>query len=128
MLECFSCFQNVTSVEIDEFKTLIAVIRGMYLNLQCDPHLTYDVLNYFFKWKAPFCVDCLKSTSNKHFGNTTLLYKAQPLLDEVNVVCQIWSQLIASSLSIDESMKSYYGHHSIKQFIKGKPIRYSLKL
>jgi DNA excision repair protein ERCC-6 len=31
-------------------------------------------------------------------------------------------------LSIDESMVPYYGHHSCKMFIKGKPIRFGYKI
>ncbi|GBP69400.1 PiggyBac transposable element-derived protein 1 [Eumeta japonica] len=30
-------------------------------------------------------------------------------------------------ISIDESMVKYYGHHSVKQFICGKPVRYGYK-
>ena len=29
---------------------------------------------------------------------------------------------------LDEAMEPYYGYHSIKQFIRGKPIRYGCKL
>ena len=32
------------------------------------------------------------------------------------------------NLSIDESMVPYFGKHSAKQFIKGKPIRYGYKM
>lgn len=33
-----------------------------------------------------------------------------------------------SKLSIDESMVLYYGHHSAKMFIRGKPIRFGYKI
>ena len=33
-----------------------------------------------------------------------------------------------SKLSIDESMVPYYGHHSAKMFIRGKPIRFGYKI
>ena len=32
------------------------------------------------------------------------------------------------NLSIDESMVPYFGHHSCKQFIRGKPIRFGYKI
>lgn len=31
-------------------------------------------------------------------------------------------------LSVDESMLPYYGHHSTKQYIRGKPINFGYKL
>ncbi|KRY50244.1 PiggyBac transposable element-derived protein 3 [Trichinella britovi] len=31
-------------------------------------------------------------------------------------------------LSIDEGMLPYYGHHSCKMFIRGKPIRFGSKI
>ena len=35
---------------------------------------------------------------------------------------------LESSFSVDEAMEPYYGHHSLKQFIRGKPIRYVFKI
>lgn len=35
---------------------------------------------------------------------------------------------VEENLSIDESMIPYYGRHSSKQFIRGKPIRFGFKL
>ena len=35
---------------------------------------------------------------------------------------------VSSELSIDESLVPYYGRHSCKMFITGKPIRFSYKL
>ena len=49
------------------------------------------------------------------------LYKA---LNENFVQFSIWH----SNLSIDESMVPYYGRHSIKMFIKAKPIRFGYKV
>ena len=39
-----------------------------------------------------------------------------------------FSNLFGQKYSLDEAMEPYYGHHSMKQFIRGKPIRYRLKL
>ncbi|XP_029459182.1 piggyBac transposable element-derived protein 3-like [Rhinatrema bivittatum] len=36
--------------------------------------------------------------------------------------------VFSESLSIDESMVPYYGHHSCKMFIRGKPIRFGYKI
>ena len=42
----------------------------------------------------------------------------------------VWQQydVLHDLLSIDESMMPYYGSHSCKMFIKGKPIRFGYKL
>lgn len=37
-------------------------------------------------------------------------------------------QPLSKSYSLDEAKEPYYGHHSMKQFIRGKPIRYGFKL
>jgi len=53
--------------------------------------------------------------------------KVAPLYQKLNENLKqfgIWY----SSLSIDESMVPYYGKNSIKQFIRGKPIRFGFKL
>lgn len=36
-------------------------------------------------------------------------------------------QVFSDSLSIDEQMVRYYGHHYLKQFIRGKPVRFGFK-
>ena len=42
----------------------------------------------------------------------------------------VWQQydVLHDLLSIDESMRPYYGSHSSKMFIKGKPIRFGYKM
>lgn len=68
-----------------------------------------------------------------HFNDNTKidasnkLYKIQPLLDRINEVSQALALPLGENFSLDEAMEPYYGHHHMKQFIKGKPIRYGFK-
>lgn len=67
----------------------------------------------------------IADNSNLQEGNKAA--KVLPLYNSLNhnlVQFGIWH----SSLSIDESMVPYYGRHSIKMFIRGKPIRFGYKL
>ena len=51
----------------------------------------------------------------------------RPIFNNLNQNC---SKLVLrqGKYSVDESMISYYGRHSSKQYIRGKPIRYSFKV
>lgn len=53
--------------------------------------------------------------------------KIQPFYDEISK-CFRQFGVFHESLSIDESMVPYYGHHSCKMFIRGKPIRFGYKI
>ena len=53
--------------------------------------------------------------------------KVEPLYDLLNKKIQQFG-IAHEELSIDESMVLYYGHHSCKQYIRAKPIRFGYKL
>ncbi|KAL3214780.1 hypothetical protein MRX96_034681 [Rhipicephalus microplus] len=53
--------------------------------------------------------------------------KLQPFYDEVSK-CFRQFGVFKERLSIDESMVPYYGHHSCKIFIRGKPFRFGYKI
>lgn len=72
---------------------------------------------------------------NLHFNDNSLLssmekrdkiFKIRPLLDKMNVNFKKFG-IFSKELAIDEQMVRYYGHHFLKQFIKGKPIRFGFK-
>lgn len=72
-------------------------------------------------------VFCLHFTDNNDNNNGDRFYKVRPLFENIN---QTSAKFIAhcSSLSVDEMMIPYYGHHGDKQYIRGKPVigsRYS---
>ena len=54
------------------------------------------------------------------------LAKIQPLKDRVIASLQQFG-VFAKDLAIDEQMVSYFGRHSAKIFICGKPIRFGYK-
>ncbi len=69
-----------------------------------------------------------------HFRDNSKLdedgyYKVRPIFHNLNRAC---SKLVALSkdvrFSVDESMVPYYGRHSSKQYIRGKPIQYGYKV
>ncbi|CAG4962968.1 unnamed protein product [Parnassius apollo] len=72
--------------------------------------------------------------SNLHCCDNTVLAdspdkfaKLRPLFDELNKIFTEMAPL-EENYSIDEAMVRYYGRHSCKQFIRGKPIRWGYKL
>ncbi|XP_035210427.1 piggyBac transposable element-derived protein 3-like [Stegodyphus dumicola] len=59
-------------------------------------------------------------------GERDNLFKIRPLIDKLNDKFQQFG-VFSESLSIDEQMVRYYGHHYLKQFIRGKPVRFGFK-
>lgn len=53
--------------------------------------------------------------------------KLRPLFDAINKK-NLQFGLFSHNLSIDEEMVPYFGRHSAKMFIKGKPVRFGFKL
>ena len=54
------------------------------------------------------------------------LAKTRPLQDRVNASLQQF-RVFAKDLAIDEQTVRYFGRHSAKLFIRGKPIRFGYK-
>jgi len=53
--------------------------------------------------------------------------KVKPLFDMMNErYMKFWP--VEQDLNVDESMIPYFGRHSAKQFIRGKPIRFGFKI
>jgi len=69
----------------------------------------------------------LHLADNLKLSDNDRLAKVRPLLSAMNerFLCYFPQQ---ASLSIDESMVPYYGRHGMKQFIRGKPIRFGYKV
>lgn len=69
---------------------------------------------------------------NLHFVDNSLIssndkmYKVRPLLDLIQRNSCQWG-VFHQSLSVDESMIKYFGRHSAKQFIRGKPVRFGYR-
>lgn len=54
-------------------------------------------------------------------------FKVRPLMNKLNHNFEKWG-ILDKCLSIDDMIVRYYGHFSLKQFIRGKPIRFGYKL
>ena len=69
----------------------------------------------------------LHLADNDHVDPTDKMFKVRPLVSALNTRFQQFG-IFSKYLSIDEEMIPYYGHHSAKMFIRGKPIRFGFKL
>ncbi|XP_031343006.1 piggyBac transposable element-derived protein 2-like [Photinus pyralis] len=63
---------------------------------------------------------------NTQIDRSDKMYKVRPLMNLLNNKFQQFG-IFHECLSIDEAMVRYFGHHSAKQFIKGKPVRFGYK-
>lgn len=74
---------------------------------------------------------CIKQ--NLHLSDNDILdkndkfAKIRPFIDIINKKNLQWG-IFSFALSIDEQMVPYFGRHSCKMFIKGKPVRFGFKL
>lgn len=64
--------------------------------------------------------------NNKKLDKNDKFAKISPLNDILNKKFMQFGVFV-HSLSVDEQMIAYYGRHSLKMFIKGKPIRFGYK-
>lgn len=58
--------------------------------------------------------------------NDDRFFKVRPFFDMLNEAFKICD--LTEHLSVDETVVPYFGHHGLKQFIRGKPIRFGFKL
>lgn len=63
---------------------------------------------------------------NSNLQKSDKMSKLRPLMDTLNTNFRQWG-IFHQNLSVDEAMIKYFGHHSSKQFIKGKPVRFGFK-
>lgn len=70
---------------------------------------------------------CVHVADNANLPPNDRMAKVRPLFNSVNERF-LAARLYDHHLSIDESMVPYYGRHSSKQFIRGKPIRFGFKV
>lgn len=64
---------------------------------------------------------------NTNIDNTDKMYKLRPLMNALKKKCLQYF-VPQEHLDFDESMIKYYGRHSCKQFIRGKPIPFGYKM
>lgn len=72
-------------------------------------------------------LSCLHLADNDHLNTNDKMAKIRPLLSMLNErYLLFWPP--TQNVNVDESMVPYYGRHSAKQFIRGKPIRWGFKM
>ncbi|GBP70847.1 PiggyBac transposable element-derived protein 3 [Eumeta japonica] len=69
----------------------------------------------------------LHFNDNSRIDNTDKAFKIRPFIDKANESFRKFG-IFESKLAVDEMIVKYFGHHGIKQFIKGKPVRFGYKL
>ncbi|KAK4314976.1 hypothetical protein Pmani_013759 [Petrolisthes manimaculis] len=55
------------------------------------------------------------------------IFKVRPLFEHFNKKFMNLAQPLPVTWAIDEAMEPYYGRHGLKQFIRGKPVRFGYK-
>jgi hypothetical protein len=68
----------------------------------------------------------LHFADNKHLSTTDKAFKIRPIFNLLNSRFLQWG-ICDENLAVDETMVAYYGRSSLKQFIRGKPIRFGFK-
>lgn len=64
---------------------------------------------------------------NTQMSSTDKVWKIRPVIDMLQAKF-LENFVPTEHMNYDESMIKYYGRHSLKQFIKGKPIRFGYKV
>ena len=86
-------------------------------------HMIVEPTNlYGSQWNSTFIVE--QHERERFVGFLLVMgYHKLPLVDLCNQRFMLFG-VFAHNLSIDEEMIPYFGRHSYKMFIKGKPIRF----
>lgn len=124
---------KVTSGEIRSFMAVLLVSgyvplprRRMYWESSSDVR-NEAVSNSMSLNRFEEVMRYLHLADNTKLDGLDKMAKVRPLFELLNERClRFWP--VEKELSIDESMVPYYGRHSSKQFIRGKPIRFGFKV
>ena len=123
------------SVEKVEMRAFLAILfisgyndlprRRMYWEKQ-DDVINLAVSNAMSRTRFETIMRYLHLADNENLAQNDKYAKVRPLFDLLNLR---FGQYFPNeqNLSIDESMIPYYGKNSLKQHIKGKPIRFGYK-
>lgn len=99
--------------------------RRMLWEMKEDCHNTL-VANNITRSKVDHVLKCLHFRDNAHIDDDAY-YKVRPIFDNLNRNNTMWFS-DEEKFSVDEIMIPYFGRHSSKQYIHGKPIRYGFKV
>ena len=68
----------------------------------------------------------LHLADNSNLDKEDKFAKVRPLIDKLNEQC-LANYLPEESVSIDESMVPYFGHHGCKRYMRNKPVTFGYK-
>ena len=99
--------------------------RRMLWEMKKDCHNTL-VANSIRRAEVEAVLSCLHFRDNSLI-DTDAYYKVRPIFENLNSNNTMWFAE-EEKYSVDEVMIPYFGRHSSKQYIHGKPIRYGFKV
>ena len=70
----------------------------------------------------------LHFADNSQIDQNDRIFKIRPIFDHFNKVFATLGKPYPDIWAIDEAMEPYFGRHGLKQFIRGKPVRFGFKL
>lgn len=123
------------SVTSDEIRLLLDILLLSGYRLYARNHMYWDtgsntylsgISNAISRYRFEQILRYLHVSDNNNLHSNDKFTKNRPLWDQLN---KSWLKYFPNyfELSVDESMIPYYGHHSTKQYIHGKPIRFGFK-
>ncbi|KAF0308538.1 PiggyBac transposable element-derived protein 2 [Amphibalanus amphitrite] len=69
----------------------------------------------------------VQNNNGRRPGDTDRGFKVRPLISMLNDSFRKFG-IYQQNLAVDEMIVRYYGHHGLKQFMRGKPVRFGYKL
>jgi hypothetical protein len=126
---------HLFDVSPDEIRTFLAILltsgyvtlprRRMYWEQKNDVHNT-AISSAMARNRFEEILQYLHVADNMSLSATDKMAKVRPIFAMLNERFLLYNPK-QQNMSIDESMIPYYGRHSCKQFIRGKPIRFGFK-
>lgn len=134
----YALFKNYLDPKVsqEEMKCFIAILilsgyndlpsKRMYWEQRLDTRneLVYNAMR---RNRFEQILRCVHLASNDNFTQNDKLWKIRPFVNLIKDRCRKFF-VPEKDLAFDESMVKYYGKHSCKQFIRGKPIRFGYKV
>ncbi|XP_050065148.1 piggyBac transposable element-derived protein 3-like [Aphis gossypii] len=132
----YSRYKSMSGIEIfDKFidteiiEHLVVETRWYALFLNCpDPNITAEEIRCFIAILYIFAdLSIFHLANNIGINQNDKAWKIRPVMEMLKKKC-IDNFIPEQHLAYDESMVKYFGRHSCKQFIRGKPIRFGYKV
>ena len=131
------CGNHQFSMSCNEMRTFIGILllsgycsvsrRRLYWSNEPDTH-NILVVNSMRRNRFDEIIKCFHAADNCSLDQEDKFAKIRPFLKIVNKkFLNFGSAFGTENISIDESMVPYYGRHPVKQFIRGKPMRWGYK-